>query len=322
MNSAYNNIEDLLVKYLLEEANAEEHLLVNKWREAKPENEQYFIEFKLIWEQSKVLASKNTIEENAAWERLKIRLNNAAAENTAPQKTRVSLRNFMRVAAVLVLSIGVWFLYNRQTHKMMLVQSDAAIKTETLPDGSVVILNKNASISYPGHFTGPTRKVKLSGEAFFTITPDKQKPFIIEANNVAIKVVGTSFNVKTEKEMTEVIVETGIVEVSSKAQMIRLSPAEKAIVTKESVPVKEASKDALYNYYRTNEFVCNSTPLWRLVQVLNEAYNTRIIIANPSIRDLPLTTTFKNENLEEILAIISETLDVSAERSGTEIILQ
>ncbi|HTN17872.1 MAG TPA: FecR domain-containing protein [Chitinophagaceae bacterium] len=323
MNRDNNSIDELLVKYLLHEADAQEHLTLMKWREAKAENEQYFTDFRLIWEESKKLQSTIAVDETAAWERLQIRLNKDQAPAAAPRRVNLMMRNLMRVAAVLVLCVGGYFLYEQQANKMITVYSEAAIRKETLPDGSVVTLNRHASITYPKRFTGGSRGITLSGEAFFNITPDKTKPFIIEANGVSVKVVGTSFNVKTGADKTEVIVETGIVEVIKKEYSVRLSPAEKATVTATAAaPVKDVAKDALYNYYRTNEFVCNNTPLWRLVEVLNEAYDARIVIGNDNIRELPLTATFKNENLNDILSIIIETLDVTAERRGTDIVLQ
>ena len=323
MNRDNNSIDELLVKYLLHEADAQEHLTLMKWREAKAENEQYFTDFRLIWEESKKLQSTIAVDETAAWERLQIRLNKDQAPAAAPRRVNLVMRNLMRVAAVLVLCVGGYFLYEQQTNKMITVYSEAAIRKETLPDGSVVTLNRHASVTYPKRFTGASRGITLSGEAFFNITPDKAKPFIIEANGVSVKVVGTSFNVKTGADKTEVIVETGIVEVIKREYSVRLNPAEKATVTATAAaPVKDVAKDALYNYYRTNEFVCNNTPLWRLVEVLNEAYDARIVIGNDNIRELPLTATFKNENLNDILSIIIETLDVTAERRGTDIVLQ
>lgn len=325
MNRDNNSIDELLVKYLLHEADAQEHLTLMKWREAKAENERYFTDFRLIWEESKKLQSTVAVDEQAAWERLKTRLNNdnTAVPAAAPKRVNLVMRNLMRVAAVLVLCVGGYFLYEQQANKMITVYSEAAIRQETLPDGSVVTLNRHASITYPKRFSGGSRGITLSGEAFFNITPNKAKPFIIEANGVSVKVVGTSFNVKTGADKTEVIVETGIVEVIKKEYSVRLNPAEKATVTAAAAaPVKDVAKDALYNYYRTNEFVCNNTPLWRLVEVLNEAYDARIVIGNDNIRELPLTATFKNENLNDILSIISETLDVTAERRGTDIVLQ
>ena len=84
-------------------------------------------------------------------------------------------------------------------------------------------------------------------------------------------------------------------------------------------PVKQQVTDELYNYYRTKEFVCNNTPLWRLADVLGEAYGVHIIITDERLRSLPLTTVFKNESLDNILLVISETFNIKVEREGNTI---
>lgn len=325
MNREQNNIDELLVKYLLGEADAQEHLALNKWRETLPENEKYYQHFELIWKESKAVQMPGTIDENAAWTRLKERIDQSAQPQLGePKRVNLNWKNLMRIAALLVLMIGGgYFIYDQQSHKMLVVESELAVRIETLPDGSVVTLNKNARISYPKKFSGNTRSVVLNGEAFFNITPNKEKPFIIEANGVNVKVVGTSFNVKSGTTKTEVIVETGIVEVSKNNNVVRLSPKEKAIViAANDKPTKGNSNDMLYNYYRSNEFECINIPLWRVVEVLNEAYAAQIVIANPDIKDLRFRTNLINQNLDDNLAIIAETLDISVEKRGNEILLK
>jgi transmembrane sensor len=326
VNREQNNIDELLVKYLLGEADAQEHLTLNKWREANMGNEKYFQDFELIWEESKNQAAASSINEDEAWIRLKQRINTTKGEEEIITTKRIALnwKSLMRIAALFILIVGgSYFFYTTQSHKMLIVESDNLVTIETLPDGSIVTLNKNASISYPKSFKGKTREVVLNGEAFFNITPNKKKPFIIEANGVEVKVVGTSFNVKTGKEKTEVIVETGIVEVSKNKNVIRLSPKEKAVVNDNSEkPIKENTTDLLYNYYRSNEFECINIPLWRVIEVLNEAYGSQIVIDNPQIKDLRFRTNLINQSLDDNLAIIAETLDIEIEKKGSKILLK
>ncbi|MDQ3111195.1 MAG: FecR domain-containing protein [Bacteroidota bacterium] len=80
-----------------------------------------------------------------------------------------------------------------------------------LPDSSHIYLNKNSSLSYPENFTGGTREVKLTGEAFFNVTPGTKHPFVILAGNTETRVIGTSFNIKEDKitKKVEVSVVTG-----------------------------------------------------------------------------------------------------------------
>lgn len=168
------------------------------------------------------------------------------------------------------------------------------------------------------------RSVKLEkGEVFFDVSPDKLKPFIIDADQVNIRVVGTSFNVKKNKDLTEVIVESGLVRVSLKDQQLELKKGEKVLIKDTDATLqKELNRDNLHNYYRTNIFVADNTPLWRMVEILNEAYDAKIEIADPKFRDLTLNTTFKEESLDTILHIISETLRIKVQKEGEKIILK
>jgi transmembrane sensor len=282
-----------------------------------------FEQLQLLWNTSHQLAIKTSMDEGAAWQQFKNRV--TYQQNTKPAKKTTF--NWMRIAAVFTVGIvlsAVAFLYiNKTAIKEIAFQSLQQVVIDTLPDASVVTLNKNSTLTYPEKFKGKTRTVSLKGEAFFSITPNKEQPFVIAVNDIKVKVVGTSFNIRGTDSTTEVIVETGIVQVTKQHETIELKPGEKIIVAKQSYTLtKEAVQDKLYNYYRSKEFVCDNTPLWKLVEVLKEAYDTNIIIRNSRLQQLTLTTTFYNEPLDKILLIISETLNVAVNKEGNNIVLQ
>jgi transmembrane sensor len=321
----YHITDDLLVKYLLGEATAEEQTLVEEWMVSDDVNKKQYEDFKTIWEESKGLAAISTVNENEAWQRFKNRI--ATDEEKKTQVKRMQSLSWMRIAAMLILIIGAaglgYYLLSDQPVKNLVVATQQQPMADTLPDGSIVTLNKNSVINYPSKFKGETRSVALKGEAFFNVTPDKKKPFIITVNDVTIKVVGTSFNVRSDKGVTEVIVETGVVQVMRKKQIVELRPAEKVKVSeKDSVLAKQKEEEKLYNYYRTKEFVCDDTPLWKLVEVLNEAYDTTIVIENKELRNLRLNTTFVNESLDNVLDIASLTLGFTVVEEKDRIVLK
>jgi len=324
VNKQHSHIDDdLLVKHLLGETTAGEQAGVEAWMNENAANRKYYEQFKLIWDSSKQLAARSTVDEHAAWMRFQQRV--AAAQR--PANKTIPLRgslNWMRVAAVLILLVGgLWMANYLSGTTTATLQANNEVITETLPDGTTVTLNKGAVLKYNSRMRGDTRKVTLTGEAFFDVAPDKNKPFVITAGDADIKVVGTSFNVKTTHQKTEVIVETGIVEVRKEQNAVTLRPNEKATVLESSdAPVKGEVEDVLYNYYRTKELVCKNTPLWRLADVLNDAYNVNITIGDARVKDMQLTTTFKNESLDSILDIISRTLNVRVERNGKNIVIR
>jgi len=281
-------------------------------------NFAYYNQLKKVWDESQQLASVTTVDENEAWLKFQRRIN--------PAHDRRARFGWMRVAAALVIVLGLGFLaywvLNDRTKEMTVIAQQRPVN-DTLPDGTLVTVNKGSSISYPSKFKGKTRQVALKGEAFFKVTPSKQNPFVISINDVQISVVGTSFNVKNINGNTEVVVETGVVKVTKAGKTVELRANEKLLAeAKDSVMEKEKVTDQLYKYYRTKEFVCDETPLWKLVEVINEAYDSHVVIGNPAIKEMTINTTFYNESLEQILNVISITFNIKVTKRGDTFILQ
>ncbi|MEJ7587280.1 MAG: FecR domain-containing protein [Ferruginibacter sp.] len=317
--------DELLVKYLLGEAGAGEKKAVTDWINADAANSRYFLQMKKIWDSSKKLAAESDVDENGAWQRFQQRL---AQKRKTGSVTNVNRFSWLKVAASVTGLIGLalfaWmFLKDNNNGKKVTAQATNYVLTDTLPDGSLITLNKRSSITYQQIFTGNTRAIALAGEAFFKVEPDKEKPFIITVNDVQIRVVGTSFNVKNEKGNTEIVVETGIVSVTRLGKKVELKAGEQLTILSAGGQLqKKAVRDHLYNYYRTKEFVCDDTPLWKLVEVLNKAYDADISIGRNDLSALRITTTFNNESLDKILEIIHLTFDIKVTRNAGQIILQ
>lgn len=311
--------DELLIKYLLKETRPDEDREVESWIAASDANRQRFASLELIWQASRNLAGTSAVDENEAWERFKKKA------ISIPQKKTVKLwerYGWMKVAAVLVLLCGAWMVYHFMDNRNETLSAHGKPLNQTLPDGSEVTLNKNSALSYSFTAGGGKRRVKLeNGEVFFKVAPDKERPFIIQADEVSIEVVGTSFNVKHTADLTEVIVETGIVRVSKSGQSVALHKGEKVRVDQGKLSVQK-NTDQLYNYYRSNEFIAENTPLWRVVEVLQDAYQTEIRIDNPALRDITLTTRFRNESLERIMQVIGETINCEVIRRGDTYILK
>ena len=313
------------MKHLLGEASPEEEQAVIEWMKESETHQEYYNQFKRIWDQSKALASGSNVDVNKAWERFQ---NKVAGKNESVKILKSSF-SWLRVAASIILIAGLgitlFMLVNKNTEpKEMVAQTGQNVLIDTLSDGSVITLNKRSTVTYPSKFKGNTRAIALKGEAFFNVAPDKKKPFIISVNDVQVSVVGTSFNIKSENGNTEVVVETGIVQVTKSGKTVELNAGEKIIMpANDSSATKEKVSDKLYNYYRSKEFVCDETPLWKLVQVLNEAYDSKIIIGRKELNDKRITTIFYNEPLEKILEVIHLTLDIKViKKEDGQIILQ
>ena len=314
------------MKHLLGEASPGEDQAVVEWMNESATHKEYYHQLKKIWDQSKALAAGSTVDVNKAWERFQTRV---GKKNESPKILNRSRFSWMKIAASVILIAGLgiaaYYLFNNNSAtKEIIAQTTQNVLIDTLSDGSVVTLNRQSTITYPSKFKGNKRAIALKGEAFFNVAPDKKKPFIISVNDVQVTVVGTSFNIKSENGNTEVVVETGIVQVERSGKTVELIAGEKIVMAaNDSIATKEAVSDKLYNYYRSKEFVCDDTPLWKLVQVLNEAYDAKIIIGRKELNEMRLTTTFYNESLEKVLEVIHLTFDITIiKKEDGRIILQ
>ncbi len=309
------------MSYLLGELHPEEAERVRQWIE-DPANSTRYIQFKTIWEKSRELAAVSTVDENKAWNTFKTRIKNADQQPApvVPLFKRFYVRAIAAVAILLIATGLFW--WNQPAPQQTLVSGQTVIN-QKLADGSEITLNKQSSLHYPTTFKGKTRSVELNGEAFFNITPDKERPFIIDVKDIQVTVVGTSFNVREDSNYVEVLVETGIVKVSHEGNEVTLQAGEKIKMPfAGTMAAKEKVSDKLHNYYRTKEFVCDDTPLWKLVQVLNEAYKTNIVFGKEELKDLRMNTTFYNESLDQVLEVIHLTFNITVRKENDRIILE
>jgi len=307
MDKNYTHInDDLLAKYLLGEATAPESEQVEAWAKSNPNHLKQLEDFRTILEESKLQIDPQ-IDEHQALGRLNARLET--------EKKTINYTFILRWVAVVFIffSAGLFF-YNNLIGNKINVNSGENTLTQALPDGSTAILNKQSELSFVGGFFNKTRNVKLKGEAFFKVSANKSKPFIISVNDVQVTVVGTAFNVKNNGAAVVVIVESGIVKVNNRNDSVRLTAGEKVEVSQNQQHLsKGENQGKLYNYYYSNELLCDGTPLIELVAVLNQKFKSNIVIENPALKMLPISTTFKNESLKEILTVIAETFKIRVE---------
>jgi len=314
-------MDELLLKYLLQESSEEEEKQVSYWLQQNEKNKQYFEQLKLIWEQSKNLESDRKVDVNAAWAQFEQKIKNIETPaKTSPKKKALFSLARMAAAVLLVGVVGLYFYINNRPVVLLAQQS---VRQATLPDQSVVTLNKHAVLRFPQSFNQKERKINLEGEAFFEVTKNKEKPFEVEVNGVLVKVLGTSFNIKSKHSATEIIVETGRVQVTANGQTIELLPGQKVKVYKGSTDLNiEENTGLLYNYYRSQELICNNTPLIQLVETLNDAYDADIQIARADLAQQRITTRFQLTELDKILEVVAATLNISVIHKEGKIILQ
>ncbi|RYF19451.1 MAG: FecR family protein, partial [Flavobacteriales bacterium] len=184
------------------------------------------------------------------------------------QKTRTKLTPYWlptAVAAMLTIVAGTIWLTNSPKKELQLVFDKTITRASekkiiTLSDGSTVTLNNESELEYPKKFSDSTREVHLKGEAFFEISKNKLKPFIVKTGQLNVKVLGTSFNVKhyqTDKNIN-VVVATGKVGVNAigDKKIWLLNPGNKLTYHKTTAVGEQNNVNAAdYSAWKRNELI-------------------------------------------------------------------
>ncbi len=182
-----------------------------------------------------------------------------------------------------------------------------------LADGSKAWLNADSKLKYPISFSDSERKIFLEGEAYFEVTTNKNKPFIVHTNGYDITVLGTSFNVmayNNEKHIATTLLEGSVkINQTELNNTIYLTPGQQAILNKDSNIIETATVDT-YQYisWKDGLFVFKSEPLASIANKFSRWYNCEIQFTDESIKNTKFTGTLnKHTSLGDLLNTISQT---------------
>ena len=318
--------EQLLVRYITGQTSDAESEQILRWCRLEADNQIYLDQLIKTWEISLLILPDQLPDVDGSLKRLKDKVNKRKTNNNSGRIV-YNWRWLTVAAALICIPLFTWiFFVTKSSHSAVREVARTSSKSGTfiLADSSVITLNRNTTVRYDKQFDNDIRCVTLEkGEAFFKVKPNPDKPFVVKVNEITIKVLGTSFNVKSFNGNTEVIVETGKVQVNKSEKIVNLLPYEKAVISVHDPAIQKLKNpDLLYQYYRTHEFIASNTPLWRMVEVLNEAYNVNIRIDSESNKNLPLNITFQNESIDEILPVIARTFNLTIQKNGKDILLK
>lgn len=317
----------MIGKVLAGEATAQEQDLVQQWTQEHEENQKYVDHLKKIFTQAATTPVQVQFDTDAAWKRVKQRIHHDPAKTIVHPATRRFFTPLRIAAGLVALITAVVFAYQLSPTETqsVAVKTEALTVQDTLPDGSTAFLNKKTELKYEYNAKEKTRKVKLAGEAYFAVKHEEEKPFVIEADEVLVRDIGTEFNLKAYpgKDTIEIIVTHGEVQFYTKVNPgLNLKEGDRAIYskrTKEFYRIERPDTNALA--YKTKIFSFNSTELRDVVALLNEVYNSKIKLANEAIYACRLTANFKEDNAEIIAEVIAETMGLTLTKKDKELIL-
>jgi len=330
VDSKFENIEVLIARYLAGEADAADLVLLNEWRKLSSENEIEFSQMEKLYNNSSSLRNVIPVDTDAAWMKLKntisIQPEQGKIISIKPATSRI---NFIRIAASILIVAGLgmlaFFLTLPSEDKFAEIKSENVIRKEKLPDGSTVTLNKNTTLAYSTDHFSRKRIVKLKGEAFFDVVHDEKNPFLIEAADLKIEDVGTSFNVQAKENTGIAIISvvSGEVKITTlTGQVFNLVAGEEATYNvKTKIVSKKESVEENISAYADRVFVFENAELKTVVDVLNDVYDSQLTIENHKLDSCRITVTFDNEAIDDIATVIAETLGLEIKKSNEQIIL-
>lgn len=304
-----HNITDLtLIRYLQKQTSEEENKMIESWLILSRDNQHHLNGLKKLWQSRASVDDFDLIDTAGDWEKVKSRIENVG-HKPITKKLNSTFSLIVRIAAIIVLAVGITFLlrYYLLTEPEMIFHSTEINQSEILlSDGSKVYLNKHSEISYPEKFSRKERVVNLKGEAYFEVSKNEKKSFIVHTtNNAVVKVLGTSFNINTDtiSSIVTVHVTTGKVafykadEVENKAI---LTKNEKAVL-EDDIISKSVIENPNFLSWKTGILEFKNSQLTSVVDQLAEFYKQTILINDQSIGDFKYTSTIDNQPLEEVL---------------------
>ena len=316
---------ELIRRCLAGEASKEEVSRVEEWLDHRTNRDPF----------SKLGPDEKAKIRAAMFDRLSLKIARVDRALATPTSGRRALAIYRVAAAIILLCLLSYALVNFKSHtieeKMTVLHSVSAPGTSKkvmLSDSSIVWLKGESSILYSKQFSDKERKVRLTGEALFEVAKDPHRPFIIECGDLRARVLGTSFNIKSNESDVEVFVLTGKVALSSEgnSQGLIVHPNEKAVYHTaekhlEKVTAKPGERTAkIAGTQYSMRF--QATLMQEIIRRIEGKFNVRISLTDEKLNNCTITADFTDQSLDRTLSMISQTLDIQYEINNDQITLK
>lgn len=321
--------DELLIKYLTGNLTPEESETMRLFMEAEPANTEYLEQMEQIWKSSGSIREFQSIDAARDWNLFRDRFgfSKQVREHHPSRQVRRMAYPVLRVAAFILLAFASAFLIyyytgNGRFSKMQWISLEASGHQEevTLPDGSLVSLNTGSRLIYPADFKGKKRSVKLEGEAFFEVSRNEKKTFmVIVAGEASTEVLGTSFHLREDSAKRRVFLNV----LSGKVAFYPKGKKKAALILgkhqhaeyHDGQVQQQVSLDLNFLSWKTRTLIFDNAPLPQVFEQLGNFYHRKFSVMDAELETLSLTGTYKNQTLDEVLEEISLVLDISFEEN-------
>lgn len=306
--------EELLIRFLTHTCSTEELKQVDNWIASNKVNADWLFEMERIWSLKGELRFSDKQEIEKAYRQFISRI----SKKTLQLKYRTYFYSVLKyVAIILVVSLLSINLYKMLTPQEPELMNEICVPrgeraNVTLSDGTKVSLNSDTKFTYPSHFSKSSRNVSLIGEGYFEVTHNPQKPFIVNAQMIHVKVLGTKFNMRTYSgENSIVTLSEGKVEVesSNKENKITLHPNEEATYSESAgMSISKGINVGISKSWTKGELAFMDQSLSIICKAIERKFNVKIVIADRQLAVDVFTCHFKESaTIEEVMTLLKET---------------
>ncbi len=315
----------LIARFLEKNLNEEELTMLKSWMNESYENRKLFDQYNEVWQLSHVVFNEGLYNTEAGWSSLQksITKNRINADNRfrLVGTNQLIIWKVASVAAMLVavLFIGL-FIHKEEkstNNQTVTIQSPRGEKSKIiLADSTVVWLNSESQLTYSNDFESDMRIVSLSGEGYFDVKEDRDRPFIVKTTNADIEVYGTRFNVSSypDEQQTETTLEEGKIGVYivGKSNPVTVNPGQRFILNKQTgeTSLKQVDTD-LYTSWKENKLRFDNALFGDVVKKLERWYDVKIFLDKDLVYSERYTMCIKTESLREVLKRIKLTTPMS-----------
>ena len=253
-------------------------------------------------------------------------------KNGIQSEKTIQLKNnftkFLHYASLIAIIIGftaiIIYIFNNKPSKKSYSDFYTSIITESgqrskvvLPDSSIVWLNSSTTLSYNYSFKDK-RIIFLNGQAFFQVTRNENRPFLVQCGDIKIKVLGTKFDVNgyPENDKISVVLESGSVLLSQGQGTLnyKLTPGEEADydICKKDISIHDTDVKK-YTSWKDGKLIFRNDPMKLVLKKLERWYNIKIEVKDSEVYNTIFTGTINNESYQQIFKLIEYSCSVNCD---------
>ena len=322
MEETVNIDESYIIMYIEGRLPDEERRVFEQQMSVSSDLQQTVADLSRLWHLSGLRNEQRNIDTPAAWR--------IVSRKVARSLFFGKVWNLARTVAAVLLPLWliyqyVWIPWQERSHPEELVTITAIpgmVVRTTLPDGSQVWLNAGSSLSYPSHFAGRERTVRLTGEAYFKVTSDRKNRFdVLTPGQMKASAYGTEFNVCAHPgdSCYEVTLARGNVDVSAVGSpgMLTLDAGQKALFRPGCGTMSKQPADTYADTaWKDGKMVFRRRHLDHIAEKLSRKFGVTIRLEDDKLKDYVYTATFTDESLEDILDLLKRSAPLTYTISG------